>query len=258
MTLGDNVMVMDYVEQLVIGTVLGDASLKERKKNPRLSVGHRLEDIGYLEWKYGILKCAGLTKGPIYYTKNNLAILSTVSSPYLWKYKRLFYKNGHKILSREVLELLTPFSLAVWYMDDGNFTQRSNWSARLKISTDGFLESEVRLASEVISWKFNVLFNVHHHKEHWILQMSKGEMIAKFLAIVRPYIHPAMARKCPNFSSITPDILSAERSARAKRLWQDPVVRERILLARRDIVILDPITKKFSVQDKFLGKKELV
>ena len=109
--LGEKVLITSQTEQLIIGTVLGDAWLPLNKKNPRLSVGHREEDIEYLQWKYAILKAAGLTKGPIYHL--HIAMFDTVSSPHLWRYRNLFYKDGCRVLTKQVLEMLTPFSCPI-------------------------------------------------------------------------------------------------------------------------------------------------
>lgn len=228
--LGEKVLITSQVEQLIIGTVLGDASLTMQSKNPRLSVGHREQDIEYLRWKYDILKVAGLIKGPIYH--GQMAQFGTVSSPHLWKYRNLFYKEGHRVLSKQALNMLTPFSLAIWYMDNGTFFKRSRHSATLRISTERFSEKENCLAAAILEKKFEFHFRVHRHKRQWVLQMSDGNNVFNFLNIVKPYIHPVMAYKCPDFVPITKAILSEERSERAKQLWRDPEVRSRILLGQ--------------------------
>lgn len=227
---GDSILITSQVEQLIIGTVLGDAWLPLNKKNPRLDIGHREEDVEYLQWKYDILKSAGLTKGSIYHC--HIARFSTVSSPYLWKYRGLFYKDGLRVLSKQVLEMLTPFSLAIWYMDNGSFFRSSKYHAILRISTERYSKQENQLAAAILQQRFNFLFQVHRHKSKWVLQMSEGNNILEFLTIVKPYIHPVMAYKCPSFVPITEAVLSRERSERAKQLWQDPEVRRRILLGQ--------------------------
>ncbi len=227
---GASALITSQTEQLIIGTVLGDASLPLNKKNPRVDIAHREKDIEYLQWKYDILKSAGLTKGAIYHC--HIAMFSTVSSPHLWKYRNLFYKEGHRVLSRQALEMLTPFSLAIWYMDNGTFFQRSRHSVILRISSERYSEQENHLAATILEKKFGFHFRVHRHKRQWVLQMSDGNDILKFLNLVKPYIHPVMAYKCPDFVPITKAILSEERSERAKQLWRDLEVRNRILLGQ--------------------------
>lgn len=245
------VLITSQAEQLIIGTGLGDGCIQVPFKNPRLSVVHRIEDLGYLRWKYGILKSVGLIRAPILFPNyENSATLYTICHSSLWEYRCMLYKNGGKVLSRKVLEMLTPFSLAIWYMDDGNFTlSSSKRSARITIYTLAFSKEENDLASAYLSDKFGFLFMVKPYRTSYVLQMVRGKAVAAFMDTVRPYIHPTMVRKCPDVNIVTErrfceeakrklKRLAAERNqaevmrARVRKLWQDPNYKARWHLAR--------------------------
>lgn len=52
----------------------------------------------------------------------------------------MFYHNGIKIISPELINYLTPLVLAVWIMDDGGF-----YWFRVRIATYNFTLKEVEL-----------------------------------------------------------------------------------------------------------------
>src|SRR5215469_10693723 len=52
-------------------------------------------------------------------------------------YDAIYFGDGKKHLSWEYLKALTPLALAIWYMDDGNFTLRSKGgSGRIEICVE--------------------------------------------------------------------------------------------------------------------------
>jgi hypothetical protein len=76
-------------------------------------------------------------KEPSYY-KNSLGYesytFSTKSLPIFSEFS-YFYFQGKKIVPSNIYELLTPISLAIWFMDDGNTSLKSGG---LHISTESF------------------------------------------------------------------------------------------------------------------------
>jgi len=113
----------------IIGMVLGDAyiGLGNRCKNAHIAIAHGPKQKEYLLWKMEILKQIQnssyrvverdkLVKGKFYKTHE---IISTIH-PVFTKYYNQFYRGHKKIITRKILDKLTPIGLAIWYMDDGS------------------------------------------------------------------------------------------------------------------------------------------
>src|SRR3989344_1198668 len=50
------IIVTDLEHDLIIGSTLGDANIRQRNKNCMFRIGHTLKQIKYLEWKSRVLK----------------------------------------------------------------------------------------------------------------------------------------------------------------------------------------------------------
>ena len=68
-------------------------------------------------------------------------------------YHDLFYKLGKKRIPSNILEFLTPISLAFWIQDDGSYHIRDH---TLTLYTNSFSEAEVDLLIEALQKKFGL------------------------------------------------------------------------------------------------------
>ena len=189
----------NHQKAIIIGTLLGDATLERNGKNPRLRIGHSLKQKEYIWWKYNELKTLTTSKPKIatsYHKKvkkyYKWLCFSSLSSEVFTFYQRMFYPNGRK----EVTSLLcrsfkSPLSLAVWYMDDGY--KRSDCNA-LRISTDAFSLPEQKLLQDMLRKNFSINVNLHKKGKWWNLYIPHKET-NKFIDIVAPYIIPDMKYK---------------------------------------------------------------
>lgn len=192
------VHITTLVDQLIVGTLFGDAHAAVPCKNPRLSITHSIKDLLYLEWKYDILSSCGLVESPIHFPSyERSGRINSICHTSLWKYRRLFYPNGRKTITPDAMNMLTPLSLAVWYMDDGNFYHRNN-SGTIRLYTLAFSEDENRLAARILRERFGFQLNVTPYRSKFILTTSRGKDVVSFHNTVRAYIHPCMVRKCPD------------------------------------------------------------
>jgi len=206
-------------EQVIIGTVLGDGGLYIRdggKCNALFKVTHREADKEYLFWKYEMLKSSGIFLRPpsrrlkkarhegghVYFHWK----LSSRRLPIFTAYHKMFYPNGKKIVTQEILDRLEPLGLAVWYMDDGSLVSRSPRIRKsgivhlvagrnMSLSTMGFTYEENVLIRGWILERFNILFRVSRHYQLWGLRLGRRAEVNKFLDIIRPYLVPCMERK---------------------------------------------------------------
>ena len=134
------ILLNDRQHALMIGTLLGDGTLEKNGRNYRLRIEHGEAQRAYIEWKANELRPLSLKlrlsiswhkqRGKFYRKLH----LSTITHEGLNEYARLFYPRGRKSIPAMMTDLLkSPFSLAVWYMDDGY--KRSDCNA-LRLNTD--------------------------------------------------------------------------------------------------------------------------
>src|ERR1019366_1169438 len=111
----------DVVHQAVIGTMLGDSSV--RAKSNAYECGHSNKQEEYIKHKASIL---GLTKLKTKKVKNkngqtyHALKLTGISSPYWRQMRKRFYPNSIKRITEDILRDFSIISLAYLFMDDGN------------------------------------------------------------------------------------------------------------------------------------------
>jgi recombination protein RecA len=107
--------------QVAVASVLGDGSLRkmEGRHYTQLRFGHGAEQIDYARWKAALMDGCTAWEGPVgeggwgFDCRPSLDMTSIHAEAYT--------ATGRK-LSETVLRELTPFSVAIWYMDVGTFS----------------------------------------------------------------------------------------------------------------------------------------
>ncbi len=191
---------------LIYGSLMGDAKRNDKRYGTSVGFGHSDKQEDYLKWKYkelenlcnetSLKKYSSIDKRSgndiiswRFYTKANTEIENIISQ---------FYKEDKQI-TKEILDNLCDFSIAVWYMDDGtvNFfdgriKSGMRCSPEIKLCTDSFSEESCNLIIEWFKEKWNI--NSHYRK-------SRGRVIIDstsaqdFLSLVRPHVIPSMLYK---------------------------------------------------------------
>lgn len=189
--------------QLILGSLMGDARLECRSKEIRQAYTARLrihqseKQKEYVFWKYQMLKDF-VQKGPRHTKvwhdpKRNKDHYSwyfhTKTNKSFGKVHKLFYENGIKIVSPEVLDTIEPFGLAVWYMDDG-----SNNGGDITLNTHSFIRKEQELIQSMLQRKFNVASTIVKDRSKLKIAIGRYEF-EKFLKIVEPHIISSMNYK---------------------------------------------------------------
>lgn len=108
--------------------------------------------------------------------------------------RQLLYPNNKKTITKEVLEYLTPLSIALWWMDDGSLTRRKQKNGSpgpymLRLYTFLSFEENALIRQYFID-KYNVYWNIqtaNQEKDQYYLYCSQ-EQGKKFLEIVRDII----------------------------------------------------------------------
>jgi recombination protein RecA len=210
--------------ELILGALMGDGSLSPNhrgRSGTRFRMGHGAKQAAYLDWKVSLLGNIGCTlssnaKGAIFADLTPLPELAELR-------EAVYFGDGKKHLSWEYLKALTPFALAVWYMDDGCFTVRSKGvqertrggTGRIEICVQAMSPgSRERLAGYLRdTHQLNVRVVTRGSRSQAVLQFTTAAS-EKFQKLVAPYVHPSMEYKLlPRFRGqfrVEPEFVPAE------------------------------------------------
>ena len=191
--------------QLILGALMGDGSLSPNtrgRSGTRFRMGHGAAQAAYLDWKVSLLGNVGCSR--TFNVKE--AVFADLSPlPELAElHEAVYFGDGRKHLSWEYLKALTPFALAVWYMDDGCFTLRSKGVQERTQGGTGRIEfcvqamspgSRERLADYLRdTYRLDVKVVTRGSRRQAIMQFTTAAS-EKFQRLVAPYVHPSMEYK---------------------------------------------------------------
>src|ERR1700732_2234449 len=105
--------------ELIVGSLLGDGCLLRTTAGFCFRVHHGLRQRDYVAWKYSFLE-KFVRAGPR--ITGRAAHFRTISHPEMLLMRPRFYDvAGRRRVDAQFLgRELTPFSLAIWFMDDGS------------------------------------------------------------------------------------------------------------------------------------------
>ena len=195
----------DQQWQLVLGSLMGDGNLspnRNDRNSARFRMGHGAKQTEYLDWKAGLLDNVPCSR-----TENSRGAVSAdfKSLPELHElHEAVYFGDGKKHLSWDYLKALTPLALAVWYMDDGCFTLRSEaaqertegGSGRAEICLEAMSPgSRERIVGYLRdTYGLDVKLTSRGQREISVLQFSTAST-AEFQELIAPYVHPSMQYK---------------------------------------------------------------
>lgn len=203
------------VISVLVGCLLGDAyAIKSKSKI--VGTSFRFKQSGrhkdYLFFLYDFFYTRGYctNSGPREY-KTILISAANVKKTYYgyefdlftfsslnWLYN-LFYLNGQKRISPEIINYLTPMSLAFLIMDDGGWVSGSK---SVRISTNNFTLQEVELLRDIFKTKFDLDCTIqllskaggNTPKDKYSIYI-KVSSLPKLRELVLPYMIPSMKYK---------------------------------------------------------------
>ncbi len=212
-------------EQILIGTILGDAHLNICKSsiNPRIEIQHCLPQRVYLRWKYSYLSSLG---GSINYKEGKYPF-STVkkikslryvshSNKLLNKYYNLFYNRGIKNITENNICYLDKLGVAVWYMDDGYFDKRYG---RIAISSQSFNYSEHLIIKDYFYRKWGLSLRIIKNKNKFIFHTLKKDT-PLFFKLFGDFIDSSMAYKKPDRIILTTKNKQKKNECEGERKWR--------------------------------------
>jgi recombination protein RecA len=178
-------------EQLILGGVLGDASLRfASDHNVSFRVGHGEHQETYLAWKHEMLAPFARAIAPTGAGKG----FDTIPMHQLSWLRRAVYANGGGkcAVTDELVETLDARAIAVWYMDDGTFSGsyelwghgKAEICAKSLDVVDRELLAqrceELGMGRPTVTWR-GLLFS--------------GERTRMLHERIAPFVHPSMAYK---------------------------------------------------------------
>lgn len=197
------IQLSDFQKQVLLGTLLGDASLKMGKGsvNPAIQCTHSIKQKEYCEYKTKIFENLGAY---CKYHKRNIPdkrngilyedyMLYIPANPELKYWYSCFYKNGKKVIPFELFEYFTEASLAFMFMDDGCKTGK-NYS----IATICFTKEELLEFRKFLFNKFNIETSLMSNNILYIRACSRE----LFTNLISPYFCNSMKYKLQSLNSV--------------------------------------------------------
>ena len=206
---GDRVMqsvphyLSDFQWQVLLGGLMGDGALSSSRSGngARYRWGHGAKQADYGDWKaslFGNIAVSRSTnaKGAVFHDVQPMAELAEL--------REAVYIGGKKMLSYDYLKQLTPLSLAIWYMDDGGFTLRTEGkqartaggSGRMEICVEAMTPDSRTWLQQYLAdtWLIRTTLELRGTRRQAVLRFDRHET-AKFHALVAPFVHPSMEDK---------------------------------------------------------------
>lgn len=202
---GANLLLSDRCRAVILGSILGDGSLKLHRpyRDARFSFRHSTTQQEYFYWKVSELKeisaaidvwvqldrdAWGTSK--LRYQSAALEVLTELF--------RLTHPHGKFRIRRKWLNLLTPLSLCVWWLDDGSLLNGKQGV----FCTDGFSYSELLLIVRYFRkvWSLNLrigrVSQTGPRMHQYRLWFRAREDLIRFLRIILPHVPvPSMYKK---------------------------------------------------------------
>lgn len=192
---------MDNTQQsILVGSILGDGHLDKLTRNgSRWIIKYDDRSLPYLKWLHSQLYSLGISEVKAKKGNYHQHYFHTKPSLKVGYWMNLFYPQGRKLIPENIKSLLiSPLSLAVWYMDDGNLDFRNKYHFNSTFATFCFSYEECKLLANTLKENFGVEARVHkttmRGKLYFRLYIPSKFMI-KFVNLIKKYIHPCMKYK---------------------------------------------------------------
>ena len=186
---------------VILGGLLGDSSY--HKRDNIIVFSHSIKQKEYIEWKHEKLSniCNSVKQrviGKSIVTGEDLINvsfttkkISDLKSDYKSIRDLIFDSNGIKHVDRKWLNMLTPLSLAVWWMDDGCLSVHKEKDGRIsrygKLCTYSFSLSEQYIMKDYFSKVWNIEVKITPEKSKFFLRFTVPNL-KKLFSIIYPYV----------------------------------------------------------------------
>ena len=221
----------DVLIEFLIGKLLGDgfarkgtSKIKENATGTIFTFAQSSKQLEYIENMYSFLleynlcgdriphlertnlketNSDNITYKYTLYTKSNIYFDNIYDAFYRYDPITKHYVKG--LYNKEfIYNYFTPFSLAIWIMDDG-----TNQNGHIKLCTDSFTKKDIEWLQDLLLNKLNIKSNLHEAKNKiYKPDQFRIYIVAKSMPrlrnIVTPYFIPSMLYKLFDNKSKTP------------------------------------------------------
>jgi ubiquinol-cytochrome c reductase cytochrome b subunit len=188
------------VQDVLVGSLLGDASAQQRSGNTRICFRQAHSHEEYLLWLHEFFATRSYCNPKIPEVKtridkegnirHHLRFNTWTYSSFNWIYDA-FYPNKVKVVPDNIQELLSPLALAVWIMDDG-----SKAGNGLNLATHCFSVPDIEKLLAALR-NIGLVCTMHiadKSKEQYTIYIStQSQYVLRDLVL--PYIVPSMLYK---------------------------------------------------------------
>lgn len=199
-------------KRLLIGLLIGDGTITN---HPDFKIDHSTHQIEYLQWKLDQLNKAGIKntgikqyKSSSGFNKGENVYRVRISTTMTVKALRRSIYHPKKIITRNLLNWLTPREIAIWFMDDGSINvntskQRSSIKHTVLIATcvdKSTASMIVNYFKEVWNIQFRVFPEQGQKQLTYSIATTSEEECRKFNNLVYPYVKqvPSLLYKLRN------------------------------------------------------------
>lgn len=186
---------------IIIGTLLGDASLSSSGNFKRLSVSHCEKQLDYLLWKKKMLSnfVTRMVKNEEWKWGSVMYSINTMGHQDFDKIYNILYRNDKKVITYNLINHLDNLALAVWFMDDGSSKKNKNGVTYCsKISTEGFSYKENVILQNILNTNFNIRSKIckysKDNKKYNYISIDKENSV-KLSKIIEKYTVDCMKYK---------------------------------------------------------------
>ena len=213
----------DQSKTIILGSLLGDGSLKIHHpyKNARFSFRHSIHQKDYFDWKVKHLKEISSDK---YVWQQKPDGFGGVKLRYqsraleaLTELHCTTHKRNKLRIKRKWLNLLTPLSLAIWWLDDGSIIGNGRKGV---FCTDDFSHDELKILAQYLKkvWKIKVAIGrvgkTGRRKDQYRLWIRSTGDLKKLLRIILPHI---------KVSSILSKIIILYKNSKLQQRWTSEI-----------------------------------
>ena len=185
-------------EQLILGSLLGDASLTYRRDNYDFQVGQCLEQREYLEHKANILNTnvSSYIKGDGSFSAGKVFYKTNYNNKYeLEKVYETCFLNRRKTVNSRWVEKLDALGIAYWFMDDGSsYVYKDDGAIGGEVATCSFSRSEIELLQNKLA-SFNIKTTINKHKsvykgkvKYFLKLRLSQNSIDEFMDLIEPTV----------------------------------------------------------------------
>lgn len=223
--LGDALRKLKLTEkqlELCYGGMLGDSSITPRPNGAgRLRLSHGSKQKEYLEWKASLMRPFIIQENPTSWNNPEKNINGTICPPSTaFCYETvvhqtftdlygLFYEKikgvKRKRLTMSILNKVTPFSVLIWFLDDGSYFYSATKNTHsMYLSTYRYTLGEHQTLKKWFWHKWRIESVISYDKTHnkYILRFNVKAQKRFYELFLKPFsveIPKCMAYKIPNF-----------------------------------------------------------